>query len=174
MSGLSSPGSAFVFGDQIDTDLLAPGHRMKLDPDALASHCLEAVDPGFAGSVRPGDFVVAGLNFGLGSSREQAAVSLKRLGVKAVIARSFARIFWRNAINLGLPAITLAEANEIAAGDRLSLDLAGGRLTNATTGRTYGFAPFPEHLTAMMRDGGLIAHLKRVGAEAQPETGATA
>jgi 3-isopropylmalate/(R)-2-methylmalate dehydratase small subunit len=174
MSGSSSPGIAFVFGDQIDTDVLAPGHLMKLDPDALASHCLEAVDPGFARAVRPGDFVVAGLNFGLGSSREQAAVSLKRLGVRAVIARSFARIFWRNAINLGLPAIALAEASEIDAGDRLSLDLEAGVLTNQSAGRTYRFAPFPDHLTAMMRDGGLIAHLKRQSADAQPETGAAA
>lgn len=166
-----STGRAFVFGDQIDTDLLAPGHLMKLNANALATHCLEAVDPTFAGRVRPGDFVVAGLNFGLGSSREQAAVSLKRLGVRAVIARSFARIFWRNAINLGLPAVTLAEADEIAAGDRLGLDLEAGILINETSGRTYGFAPFPDHLTAMMRDGGLIAHLKRSAAET---TGATA
>lgn len=168
---LPDSGRAFVFGDQIDTDLLAPGHLMKLDPDALAAHCLEAVDPAFASTVRPGDFVVAGLNFGLGSSREQAAVSLKRLGVRAVIARSFARIFWRNAINLGLPAVTLPEAGQIAAGDRLSLDLEAGRLTNQTQGRTYGFAPFPDHLTTMMRDGGLIAHLKR---SAHPQSGAAA
>jgi 3-isopropylmalate/(R)-2-methylmalate dehydratase small subunit len=167
-------GRAFVFGDQIDTDLLAPGHLMKLDPDALASHCLEAIDPTFASDVRPGDFVLGGLNFGLGSSREQAAVSLKRLGVQAVIAQSFARIFWRNAINLGLPAITLSEASEIGAGDRLSLDLEAGCLTNETTGKTYGFAPFPGHLTEMMRDGGLIAHLKRRSVEAQTETGAVA
>ncbi len=168
---LPDSGRAFVFGDQIDTDVLAPGHLMKLDPDTLASHCLEAVDPSFASTVEPGDFVVAGLNFGLGSSREQAAVSLKRLGVRAVIARSFARIFWRNAINLGLPAVTLPEADQIAAGDRLNLDLEAGRLTNQTQGRTYAFAPFPDHLTAMMRDGGLIAHLKR---SAHPQTGAAA
>lgn len=158
---LPESGRAFVFGDQIDTDLLAPGHLMKLDPDTLASHCLEAVDPAFAATVQPGDFVVAGLNFGLGSSREQAAVSLRRLGVRAVIARSFARIFWRNAINLGLPAVTLAEAHDIAPGDALSLDLEAGRLINRTSARTHHFAPFPDHLTAMMRDGGLIAHLKR-------------
>jgi len=168
---LTETGRAFVFGDQIDTDLLAPGHLMKLDPDTLASHCLEAIDPSFSRSVRQGDFVVAGLNFGLGSSREQAAVSLKRLGVRAVIARSFARIFWRNAINLGLPAVTLADAHEIAAGDRLRLDLQAGRLVNETSGRIYGFAPFPDHLTAMMRDGGLIAHLKRSASE---PTGAAA
>ncbi len=168
---LPDSGRAFVFGDQIDTDLLAPGHLMKLDPDALASHCLEAINPTFASSVRAGDFVVAGLNFGLGSSREQAAVSLKRLGVRAVIARSFARIFWRNAINLGLPAITLAAAHEVTAGDRLSLDLQAGKLINETSGRLYAFAPFPDHLTAMMRDGGLIAHLKRSASE---PTGAAA
>jgi 3-isopropylmalate/(R)-2-methylmalate dehydratase small subunit len=168
---LPESGRAFVFGDQIDTDLLAPGHLMKLDPDTLANHCLEAVDPRFASSVRPGDFVVAGLNFGLGSSREQAAVSLKRLGVRAVIARSFARIFWRNAINLGLPAVTLADAHEITAGDRLKLDLQAGRLINEISGRLYAFAPVPDHLTAMMRDGGLIAHLKRSASE---PTGAAA
>ena len=164
-------GRAFVFGDQIDTDLLAPGHLMKLDPDALASHCLEAIDPTFASAVKTGDFLVAGLNFGLGSSREQAAVSLKRLGVRAVVARSFARIFWRNAINLGLPAVTLPEALEMAGGERLSLDVEAGRLTNETSGRTYDFAPYPDHLTAMMRDGGLIAHLKR---SSHPQSGAAA
>ena len=160
-----SLGRAFVFGDDIDTDLLAPGHLMKLDPDALAAHCLEAVDPGFAAAVRPGDFLVAGRNFGLGSSREQAAVSLRRLGVKAVIARSFARIFWRNAINLGLPAVTLDAAGDIAAGDILALHLEDGRLDNQTSRRSYVFAPFPPHLPAMMRDGGLIAHLKLRGVE---------
>jgi len=157
---MTRPGCAFVFGDQIDTDLLAPGHLMKLAPQDLAAHCLEAVDPGFAGAVRRGDFVVAGRNFGLGSSREQAVVSLKTLGVQAVIACSFARIFWRNAINLGLPAIAIAQATRIAPGDLLSLDLNGGRLTNETQGETYSFAPFPDHMTAMLRDGGLIAHLK--------------
>lgn len=154
-------GRAFVFGDNIDTDVMAPGYLMKLPPEELARHCLEAVDPDFATSVQPGDFVVGGQSFGIGSSREQAAVSLKMLGVRAVIARSFARIFWRNAINLGLPCVTLEEAGVIAAGDRLELDLTAGRLTNLSQDRVHGFAPLPAHLTEMIEDGGLMPHLKR-------------
>ena len=155
------PGRAFVFGDDIDTDVLAPGFLMKLPPAELASHCLEAVDPAFARDVRPGDFVVAGANFGLGSSREQAAVSLKLLGVRAVLATSFARIFWRNAINLGLPAIAFPQAGEVAAGDRLTVDPVAGRIENLTQGKTYAVQPLPAHLMAMIEDGGLIPHLKK-------------
>ena len=154
-------GRAFVFGDNIDTDVMAPGYLMKLPPEALARHCLEAVDPDFATSVQPGDFVVGGQSFGIGSSREQAAVSLKMLGVRAVIARSFARIFWRNAINLGLPCVTLDEAGAIAAGDRLDLDLTAGRLTILSQDRVHGFTPLPGHLMEMIEDGGLMPHLKR-------------
>ncbi|WP_429911318.1 3-isopropylmalate dehydratase [Glycocaulis sp.] len=154
-------GRAFVFGDNIDTDVMAPGYLMKLPPEELASHCLSAIDPDFARTVQPGDFVVGGQSFGIGSSREQAAVSLKLLGVKAVIARSFARIFWRNAINLGLVCITLDEARHIAAGDRLSLDLQVGTLFNHTQDTRYSFAPLPGHLTGMIADGGLIPHLKK-------------
>lgn len=101
-------GRAFVFGDNIDTDVMAPGTLMKLPPEELAQHCLAAVDPDFARTVAKGDFVVGGRSFGIGSSREQAAVSLSLLGVRAVIARSFARIFWRNAINLGCRASPLS------------------------------------------------------------------
>ena len=106
-------GRAFVFGDNVDTDLLAPGAYMKSSARELASHCLEALDPSFPSSVRQGDLVVAGANFGMGSSREQAAVSLKLLGVSAVLATSFARIFFRNAINLGVPAVVFRQAAEI-------------------------------------------------------------
>uniref|UniRef100_UPI0025DD40CF LeuD/DmdB family oxidoreductase small subunit n=1 Tax=uncultured Caulobacter sp. TaxID=158749 RepID=UPI0025DD40CF len=123
-------GRAFVFGDNIDTDLLAPGHAMKLEPREMARFCLEAVDPQFASVVRRGDIVVAGANFGMGSSREQAAISLKLLGVAAVFAQSFARIFYRNAINIGLPALVLPEAGEIAAGDEIGFDLEQGRADN--------------------------------------------
>jgi 3-isopropylmalate/(R)-2-methylmalate dehydratase small subunit len=154
-------GRAFVYGDDIDTDLLAPGWAMKLPPEALARKTLVAIDPSFAETVRPGDVLVAGRNFGLGSSREQAAVSLKLLGLQAVIAASFARIFWRNAINLGLPAIALPEAREIASGDRIEVDVQGGRVLNHSCGLAYAFPPFPPHLTAMIDDGGLIPHLKR-------------
>ncbi|KRB40181.1 MAG: 3-isopropylmalate dehydratase [Pseudomonadota bacterium] len=154
-------GRAFLFGDNIDTDLLAPGYAMKLPPEELARHCLEAIDPSFAAVVRRGDVVVAGRNFGLGSSREQAAVSLKLLGVSAVLAVSFARIFYRNAINLGLPAIILPLACEIEAGDELSIDPEAGRVENLTQARGYDVAPIPSHLMAMIRDGGLMPHLKR-------------
>ncbi|TGY90167.1 3-isopropylmalate dehydratase [Marinicauda algicola] len=163
-------GRAWVFGDRIDTDLLAPGHAMKKGPEALAMHCLEAVDPAFAREVERGDIVVAGEDFGIGSSREQAAISLKLLGVSAVIAKSFARIFYRNAINIGLPAIPLAEAGDIAAGDRLLVDLSKGELVDETTGEEFAFPPLPDHLTAMIEAGGLMAQLKaRFNApEAQP------
>jgi 3-isopropylmalate/(R)-2-methylmalate dehydratase small subunit len=154
-------GRAFVFGDRIDTDVLAPGSLMKLAPEELAKHCLAAIAPGFAKSVQKGDFVVAGDGFGIGSSREQAAVSLKVLGVQAVIARSFARIFYRNAFNLGLPAVTLARAGEIKEGDVLSLDLKGGKLHNMTQHCLYEIAQVPPHLLALIEDGGLINSLKR-------------
>lgn len=161
MSETSKPGRAFVFGDNIDTDVLAPGSLMKLSPEALATHCLEAVDPGFASAVRPEDVLVAGANFGLGSSREQAAVSLKILGIQAVLATSFARIFWRNAINLGLPALVFPQAREIADGDQLTLDIASGRIENLTQNRSYEIQTLPAHLLEMIADGGLIPHLKR-------------
>lgn len=154
-------GRAFVFGDNIDTDVLAPGHLMKLAPEALAKHCLAAVDPTFARDVKPGDFVVAGRNFGLGSSREQAAVSLKLLGVKAVLAPSFARIFFRNAINLGLPALVFDPAGKVAAGEALDLDLASGRLVNATRGETHQLKPLPPDLVKVIEAGGLMEMLKR-------------
>ncbi len=154
-------GKAWVFGDGIDTDVLAPGHYMKLPPDELATHCLEAVDPDFAPNVQPGDIVVAGRNFGLGSSREQAAISLKTLGVGAILAQSFARIFYRNALNIGLPAVVLAESAEIAAGDVLSVDPLAGTVSNESRGKNYTVDPLPDHLMAMIADGGLMAHLKK-------------
>jgi 3-isopropylmalate/(R)-2-methylmalate dehydratase small subunit len=154
-------GRAFVLGDNIDTDLLAPGRWMKLDPAGLAEHCLEAVDPHFAATVRPGDILVAGRNFGLGSSREQAAVSLKLLGVSAVLAVSFARIFYRNAINLGLPAVIFPDAGRILAGDLLSVDPALGRVENLSQGWTGAMAPMPANLLQMIEAGGLIPHLRQ-------------
>jgi 3-isopropylmalate/(R)-2-methylmalate dehydratase small subunit len=153
-------GRAFIFGDDIDTDVLAPGHLMKLSPEELAAHCLEAIDPGFARQVQPGDYVVAGKNFGLGSSREQAAISLRLLGVAAVIAPSFARIFYRNALNLGLPALFCDEAHTIRAGDKLAVNAATGTIKNLSTGAVLSCRPIPEHLLSMMAAGGLIAYLK--------------
>jgi 3-isopropylmalate/(R)-2-methylmalate dehydratase small subunit len=160
MTSTARIGRAFVFGDNIDTDLLAPGHLMKLSADDLAQHCLEAIAPDFASSIQPGDFVVAGKNFGLGSSREQAAISLRLLGVGAVIAPSFARIFYRNALNLGLPALFCEHADQISQGDLLMVDPVLGKITNKTRSEILSCKPIPDHLMAMVRAGGLIAHLR--------------
>jgi 3-isopropylmalate/(R)-2-methylmalate dehydratase small subunit len=161
-------GRAFVFGDNVDTDQLAPGHAMKLAPQAMAAFCLQAIDPDFASTVQPGDVVVAGRNFGMGSSREQAAISLKLLGVSAVFAQSFARIFYRNAINVGLPVLVLPEADQIAAGDDVRFDLGRGEAQDLSSGQSYAFQPLPPHLLAMVQAGGLIAHLKQRFAKAAP------
>jgi 3-isopropylmalate/(R)-2-methylmalate dehydratase small subunit len=154
-------GRAFVFGDDIDTDVLAPGRYMKGPIEELAQHCLEAIDPKFAKNVRPGDVVVAGRNFGMGSSREQAAQALKVLGVAAVVAKSFGGIFYRNALNLGLPVVVCADTDAIEAGDRLSVDLAGGAVVNQTSGRTLPSEPLPQFLRDMLSDGGLVPHLEK-------------
>lgn len=154
-------GKAWVFGDRIDTDLLAPGYAMKKGPAELAKHTLEAVDPDFASHVRPGDLMFGGEDFGIGSSREQAAISLKTLGVGAVFATSFARIFYRNCINIGLPAIMFDAHRKVQPGDRLCLDLAAGRLDNLTTQTPYDIPAIPDHLRAMIEAGGLMASLKQ-------------
>jgi 3-isopropylmalate/(R)-2-methylmalate dehydratase small subunit len=154
-------GKAWVFGDRVDTDLLAPGYAMKKGPAELAQHTLEAVDPDFASHVRPGDLVFAGADFGIGSSREQAAISLKTLGVGAVFAQSFARIFYRNCINIGLPAVVFDAAGRVTPGDRLCLDLTAGRLDNLTTENSFEVPAIPAHLMAMIDQGGLMASLKQ-------------
>ena len=153
-------GRAWVFGDKIDTDLIAPGIYMKLPPEELAAHCLEAVNPRFAAEARPGDILIAGQAFGIGSSREHAASALKRLGLGAILACSFARIFWRNAINVGLPALTLEEKGVAADGDRLALDLEHGLLHNVTAGTEYRLEPLPPHLQPIIAAGGLLPFLK--------------
>jgi 3-isopropylmalate/(R)-2-methylmalate dehydratase small subunit len=157
----SATGRAFVFGDKIDTDLLAPGALMKLAPEDLARHCLAAIRPDFAATVQQGDFVVAGASFGVGSSREQAVQSLRLLGVRAVLAKSFARIFYRNAFNLGLPALILPQVDEIGEGDRLQLDLGASVLDNITIGRSYRLSPIPAQMAQIIAAGGLMAHLER-------------
>lgn len=154
-------GRAWVFGDDINTDVMAPGLYFKSPMDEMARHCLEAVDPAFAPGVRPGDIVVAGRNFGVGSAREQAAMALAHLGVGAVLAVSFGRIFYRNALNFGLPALFFPAAGEIRAGDDLELDPVGGRLRDHATGREYCFPGIPSHLMAMVSAGGLMPYLKQ-------------
>jgi 3-isopropylmalate/(R)-2-methylmalate dehydratase small subunit len=152
---------AWVFGDDVDTDVLAPGRYMKLSIEEIARHCLEAVDPAFASTVRPGDVVVGGRNFGTGSSREQAPAALKQLGVTALLAMSFAGLFYRNALNLGLPALVCPDARRIRNGDRLQLDFYNAEVVNLDTAERLGFEPIPEHLMEMVRDGGLLPHLEK-------------
>jgi len=152
---------AWVFGDNVDTDAIAPGRYMKLGIEEIASHCLESVSPSFASSVEKGDFVVGGRNFGAGSSREQAPEALKHLGVAVLIAQSFAGLFYRNAINLGLPALACAQAKRIRQGDLLKVDPLGGTIENLTTGETLECEPIPPFLMSIIRDGGLLPHLEK-------------
>ncbi|MDO9440235.1 MAG: 3-isopropylmalate dehydratase small subunit [Beijerinckiaceae bacterium] len=154
-------GRAFVFGDGIDTDVLAPGVYMKLPIDQLAAHCLESIDPDFVRNVRPGDIVVAGSNFGVGSSREQAAEALRHLGVACVIARSFGAIFYRNALNFGLPVLVCADAGKILPGDHIKVDAAGGLIRDETQGLELSAQPLPQFLLQMIADGGLVPHLEK-------------
>ena len=153
-------GTAFVFGDRIDTDVLAPGPYMREPLAVLASHCLEAVDPDFAGQVRPGDIVVGGESFGIGSSREQAVQALAELGVGAIVAKSFARIFYRNALNLGLPALVCADL-EAARGDELEVRPAEGRILNHSSGREFACEAIPAQLMEIVAGGGLMPWLER-------------
>jgi 3-isopropylmalate/(R)-2-methylmalate dehydratase small subunit len=159
----SGPGGAsriWRFGDGIDTDAMAPGQYMKLGIDELARHCLEGVRPEFSAAVRPGDLVVAGRNFGIGSSREQAPQALARLGVAAVIAVSFAGLFYRNAINLGLPVLVCPDAGRLQDGEAATLDLEAATLVTQG-GLEVEVEPMPQFLLDIVRSGGLIAHLQR-------------
>ncbi len=149
------------FGDQIDTDLLAPGRYMKGSIDELAAHCLETARPEFAAQVKPGDLVVGGVGFGIGSSREQAAQALKHLGVGAVIATGAARIFYRNAINLGLPVLVSPDAARLADGAMVQFDLASGTVRDADDKLLAQCEPLPDFLLQIVRDGGLIPNLKK-------------
>ena len=161
-------GRAWLFGDDINTDVMAPGLFFKSPIETLARHCMEAVDPTFASGVEHGDIVVAGKNFGIGSAREQAAMALQHLGVGAVLARSFGRIFYRNALNFGIPALTLPEDATIAAGDRLCIDPLTGALHNETHGEQLTVSAVPEHLMEMVGAGGLIPYLhQRLAREKQ-------
>lgn len=166
-------GRAFVYGDGINTDMLAPGIYMKHPIATIAQHCLESVDPEFARAVRPGDVVVAGQGFGIGSSREQAAEALKHLGVAAVLARSYGGIFYRNALNFGLPVLVCSQIDRIGAGDLLSVDAATGTVHNKTRGTTLTASPLPQFLLDMISDGGLVPHLeKRFAAQRAAAAGA--
>lgn len=153
-------GRAWVFGDNINTDLIAPARLLKRPVGEFSRFCMEPVMPSFAGEVRPGDVVVGGVNFGCGSSREQAPEALKHLGVAALIAKSFARTFYRNAMNLGLPAVVCADAGAIWQGARLRISLEAGTVEDLDGGKTYRCESVPPHLMAMLNDGGLLGHLE--------------
>lgn len=153
-------GRAFVFGDGINTDVMAPGLYFKSSLEEMARHCLEAVNPDFAGQVRPGDIVVAGRNFGVGSAREQAAMALTHLGVGAVLAVSFGRIFYRNALNFGLPVLVFPDAGLIRPGDVLVVDPVSGRIERPATGDSWAVQGLPAHLMEMVEAGGLMPWLK--------------
>lgn len=155
-------GKAWKFRDSISTDLIAPGRYFHLRSNLpeLAKHVLEGARPEFASGVHNGDFVVAGENFGLGSSREHAPTIIKVAGVKAVMAKSFARIFYRNCINIGLPAIT-CNTDEIDEGDELELDMEKGVVRNKTKGTELDFPPLPTVMNRILQEGGLVAYIKR-------------
>ncbi len=153
----------YLFGDNIDTDVIIPARYLDTtDGPTLAAHCMEHVDPTFADTVEPGDIIVAGFNFGCGSSREHAPLAIKAAGVACVVARSFARIFYRNAINIGLPILECPEAvGGTRAGDELRVDLSAGSVENLTTGQTFTAQPLPPFVQEIVAAGGLLARTAR-------------
>jgi len=168
-------GRIWVFGDHVDTDAILPArHLHTSDPAELALRCMEGVDAGFANAVQPGDLIVAGENFGCGSSREHAPAAIKAAGVSCVIATSFARIFYRNAVNIGLPIVSCAHAlasaiatgaalsgeSSMAAGQEWIVDLEVGRIRNLALGTEMEFEPFPPFMAELLRAGGLTAHTR--------------
>jgi len=155
-------GRVWKYGDNVDTDAIIPARYLNMSlPEELAEHCMEDIDAGFAGSVQPGDIIVGGDNFGCGSSREHAPLAIKGAGVSCVIANSFARIFYRNAINIGLPILECAEAvAETEKGDELTVDLTAGTITNARTGKTYRTSPLPEFVMGIVEAGGLVPYTR--------------
>lgn len=163
---MNAKGPVFKYGDNIDTDVIIPARYLNTQsPAELAAHCMEDIDAQFKNNVRPGDVMAAGWNFGCGSSREHAPLAIKACGVKCVIAPSFARIFYRNAINIGFPILECAEAAEgIQAGDTVSVDFGTGVITDETTGKTYQAAPLPAFVQGIVDNGGLLKSLKARGA----------
>ncbi len=155
-------GKAFTFGDDVNTDVILPGKYLNVtDPQELASHCMESADPQFAREARPGDVLVARRNFGCGSSREHAPLSIKHLGISCVIASTFARIFYRNALNIGLPILECEEAAKaIRPGDTVRVDFATGTITDETLGLTFQAEPFPPFMQELIACGGLVNYSK--------------
>jgi 3-isopropylmalate/(R)-2-methylmalate dehydratase small subunit len=168
-------GRAWKFGDDVDTDAVIPGRYLVINDSAeLAEHLFEGVRPQMAALVRPGDIVVAGENFGCGSSREHAPLALKGAGLSAVVAKSFARIFFRNAINIGLPLFICSEVDRIEDGDSIEIDMAGGVIHNKSRGESYKTTPLPLFLQEIVEAGGLVEYTKRLVALARVSTGVRA
>jgi 3-isopropylmalate/(R)-2-methylmalate dehydratase small subunit len=155
-------GKVWVFGDNIDTDLIIAARYLNTsEPKELAKYVMEDADPEFASKVEPGDIIVAGENFGCGSSREHAPIALKAAGVGAVIAKSFARIFYRNSFNMGLPIFELDESDQIKEGQNLEINLDSGVITNQTDSKEYKFKPIPEFMQELISCGGLMNYAKK-------------
>jgi len=160
---VTQSGKAWKYGDNVDTDVIIPARYLNVSTaEELARHCLEDLDPGFAQAVQAGDVIVAGENFGCGSSREHAPLAIKGAGVRAVVARSFARIFYRNAINVGLPILESAAAAEaVEQGHELTIDLEEGLVRNLTTGETYPAEPYPPFMMDIIDAGGLVPYTRQ-------------
>ncbi len=157
-------GKVFKYGDDVNTDVIFPGKYTYTitDPKEMAQHALEDLDPEFVKKVKKGDIIVAGKYFGCGSSREQAVTCLKEIGISVIIAQSFARIYYRNCINSGLPILVLEDTSEIRNGDELEVNVEAGDIYDATTGKKYKVSPLPPFVMEIINDGGLIPHLKKV------------
>lgn len=156
-------GTVIKYGDNVDTDVIIPARYLNTsDPAELASHCMEDLDTSFVGRVQQGDLMVAGENFGCGSSREHAPIAIKASGISLVIAKNFARIFYRNAINIGLAIVECpAAADEISDGDRVEADLDNGVIRNLTTGAEFKTEPFPPFIQQMIENGGLVQSIAK-------------
>ena len=158
---MKAKGRVFKYGDNVDTDVIIPARYLNTsDPKELALHCMEDIDADFVKSVNAGDIIVAGNNFGCGSSREHAPIVIKASGISCVIAKSFARIFYRNAINIGLPILECADADKIKANDILDIDFDKGIITDLTTGQKYSSQPFPPFIQNIIAKGGLLASIR--------------
>lgn len=160
---MNAKGSVFKYPDNVDTDVIIPARHLNTqDPKELASHCMEDIDKDFVRNVRDGDVMVGGWNFGCGSSREHAPVAIKAAGISVVIAKSFARIFYRNSINIGLAIVECPEAvDAISEGDTVEADLDNGIIRDVTTGKEFHVAPFPEFIQTIIANGGLIESIKK-------------
>ena len=162
IKGITLQGKVWKFGDNIDTDLIIAARYLNTsEPSELAKYVMEDADPEFVSKMNEGDIIVAGENFGCGSSREHAPIALKAAGVSAIIAPTFARIFYRNAFNMGLPIFELEEAAEINEGDTVRVDMIAGEVINVSQAKTYKFSPIPEFMQELVDAGGLIAFAKK-------------